>query len=168
MAIDKSHFVHELRRHFETQLGNARKQSHDALEAAANIATENEKREDSRTMLEFGSLSTGQRLRAQRARDELELLNHFMKQGLANYNRKSPIGLGALVDVRTNEDEERTFFLLPVGAGTELTGPGGDGFVQVITPQSPVGKQLLGRRVGESVDVTIRDDTYEWTLVDVG
>ena len=40
--------------------------------------------------------------------------------------------------------EERTLFMLPVGAGVELSGPGGDGFVVVVTPRSPVGKALMG------------------------
>jgi transcription elongation GreA/GreB family factor len=54
-----------------------------------------------------------------------------------------------------------------VGAGTELTGPHGDGFVSVITPTSPVGKALMGLRVGETFDVTIKGDTYEWRVVDL-
>ena len=63
--------------------------------------------------------------------------------------------------------EERTYFLLPVGAGTELTGPDGDGFLSVITPASPVGRALMGRRAGDSVDVTIGGEAREWTLVEV-
>lgn len=171
MPIDKAHFVKALRTTFEEQLGIARRAAKDAGEAAATLATESEKREDSRVALEFGSLSAGQAARAQKAREELERLDHFMKQGLTRYGRRTPVGLGALVDVHMethNGEEERTFFLMPVGAGTELLGPGGDGFVSVITPASPVGKQLLGRLVGESVDVTVKDETYEWTITDVG
>ena len=64
--------------------------------------------------------------------------------------------------------EERTYILLPVGAGTELTGPGGDGFLSVITPASPVGRALLGKRAGDVIDVTIGREIREWTLVEVG
>jgi transcription elongation GreA/GreB family factor len=48
-------------------------------------------------------------------------------------------------------DEGRTIFLAPAGAGIELTMPDGDGFVTVVTPASPLGKAVLGRRVGETV-----------------
>jgi transcription elongation GreA/GreB family factor len=80
--------------------------------------------------------------------------------------------LGALVDVQieeaeTGETEERTFFILPVGAGAELEGPGGDGFLSVITPDSPVGKSLVGRRVGDSFETAIHGVEREWTLMDL-
>jgi transcription elongation GreA/GreB family factor len=170
MTNPKVHFFSELRAVFEEQLEIARKAAGDAAEAVKTLATESEKREDSRAALEFGSLQKGQTFRAMRAREELEELERFMKRGVQRFDRKTPIALGALVDVRMatdKGDEERTFLLLPVGAGTELTGPGGDGFISVITPSSPVGKQLCGRRVGESVDVTVRGDTYEWTVTDI-
>ncbi len=68
------------------------------------------------------------------------------------------------------EDGElgRTFFLAPVGAGIELTGPGGDGFLSVDTPVSPIGKAVLGRKVGDSVEVTIQNEPREWTITYVG
>ncbi len=168
MAIDKEPFLRALRESFEQQLGIARRAATDAKQAAATLATESEKREDGRVALEFGSLSKGQTFRALRAREELEALERFTKQGLARFDRKTPIALGAMVDIRMHDDEERTFFLLPVGAGTELSGPGGDGFVSVITPSSPVGKELVGKRVGESIDVTIKGDSHEWRVVDIG
>ena len=170
MAIDKTHFLAALKQHFHEQLDIARKASADAAVAAQTFATESEKKEDSRAMLEFSSVSKGQMMRAQGARDALQLLDHFAKQGALSFTRRTPIGLGALVDVRmdTGEgDEERTFLLLPCGAGTELSGPGGDGFVSVVTPNSPVGKQLLGKRVGETFDMTIKGDAYEWQVLDV-
>jgi transcription elongation GreA/GreB family factor len=80
------------------------------------------------------------------------------------------VGLGAIVDVSVEGargEEERTFIVLPVGAGTELTGPGGDGFLSVITPASPVGRALMGKRAGDYVDVTINRETREWKLVEV-
>lgn len=171
MAIDKSHFLLALRDHYQQQMDIARRASADAAVAAQTFATESEKREDSRAMLEFSSVSKGHILRAQGARDALQQLEHFEKQPHPRFSRKTPISLGALVDVQMETDEgseERTFFLLPIGAGTELSGPGGDGFVSVITPQSPIGKQLIGKKAGESFDMTVRGDAYEWHVLDVG
>jgi transcription elongation GreA/GreB family factor len=54
-----------------------------------------------------------------------------------------------------------------VGAGAELEGPGGDGFLSVITPDSPVGKSLVGRRVGDSFETAINGVEREWTLMDL-
>jgi transcription elongation GreA/GreB family factor len=143
----------------------------DAIEAAKTLATESEKKEDGRVALEFGSLATGQGARSRQAREELQVLTRFYEGGLPRYGRGTPIGLGAVVDIAMDSErgeEERTFVLLPVGAGTELTGPGGDGYMTVITPASPVGKALLGRRAGETIEVSVRGEPVEWTITDVG
>jgi len=74
------------------------------------------------------------------------------------------------VDVSTEGEEgpeERTLFLLPVGAGAALDGPGGDGFVSVVTPASPVGRKLAGSCVGESFDVVIEGVPREWVVTDL-
>jgi hypothetical protein len=62
----------------------------------------------------------------------------------------------------------RTFFLAPVGAGVELTGPGGDGYLSVVTPSSPIGKAVLGRRVGDTVEVVVKGEPLEWAITFVG
>ncbi len=62
----------------------------------------------------------------------------------------------------------RTFFLAPVGAGVELHGPGGDGFLSVVTPASPVGKAVIGKRVGDTVEVLVQGEPREWAITYVG
>jgi transcription elongation GreA/GreB family factor len=51
-----------------------------------------------------------------------------------------------------------------VGAGVTLTGPGGDGLLSVVTPASPIGKAVLGRRPGDVVDVTVDGEVREWQI----
>ncbi len=142
----------------------------EAREAARSLATESEKREDGRAAIEYGSLATGQAARARRLAEELSALEALRAGGLPRFGPRSPVALGALVDVQTEDEEgfsERTFFVLPVGAGTELTGPGGDGFLSVITPASPVGRALLGKRTGETAEVTLAGEVREWTVLEV-
>ena len=57
---------------------------------------------------------------------------------------------------------------LSVGAGVELTGPGGDGFLSVLTPASPVGKAVLGRRVRDTIEVMVQAVPLEWAITFVG
>ena len=142
----------------------------EAREAARTLATESEKKEDGRAAIEYGSLATGQAARARRLQEELGVLTAFREAELPRFERRGPVGLGAIVDVRTEDEsgyDERTFFLLPVGAGTELTGPGGDGFLSVITPASPVGRALMGRRAGDCIEVTLAGEVHEWTVLEV-
>lgn len=78
--------------------------------------------------------------------------------------RGERIGLGAIVEIEDGEGG-KTLFIAPAGAGEELTGPGGDGFLNVVTPGSPLGKVLIGKRVGDVVEVTIKGELTEWEIV---
>jgi transcription elongation GreA/GreB family factor len=73
------------------------------------------------------------------------------------------VGIGAIVEVEDGA-EGRTLFLAPAGAGIELTGPGGDGFLSVVTPSSPIGRAVLGRRVGDTIEVVVNGESSEWTV----
>ena len=74
------------------------------------------------------------------------------------------IGLGALVELEDGEGG-KTLFMAPAGAGEELTGPGGDGFLHVVTPGSPIGKGLIGKKVGDVVEVMVKGELTEWDIV---
>jgi hypothetical protein len=58
----------------------------------------------------------------------------------------------------------RTFFIAPVGAGIELTGPGGDGYLTVVTPSSPIGRAVMGCEAGDVVEIVAAGEKREWTV----
>ncbi len=170
MSLDKKHLLTQLIERLQHSDRIAHRAEADAREAASSLATESEKREDGRAAIEFGSLATGQAARARRLAEELQALTAFAEAPFPRFGRTSPVALGAIVDVATEDDDgpaERTFFVLPAGAGSELTGPGGDGFLSVITPASPVGRALMGKRAGQTAEVTIAREVREWTVLDV-
>jgi transcription elongation GreA/GreB family factor len=162
--MDKQFLVEQLAERLRASLVVARTAEKAAAEEARDGATAAEKRENARVSQEYSSLARGQGQRADKVLAELALLTSFRP---ARLPAKAPITLGAIVEV---EDEAlgRTFFLAPAGAGVELTGPGGDGFLSVVTPLSPIGKAVLGRRLGESVEVTVQGEPREWTITFVG
>ncbi|MBF5045340.1 GreA/GreB family elongation factor [Aggregicoccus sp. 17bor-14] len=171
MSLDKKHLLAQLIERLQHSDRVAHRAEADAREAAKSLATESEKKEDGRAAIEFGSLATGQATRARRLAEELQALAAFAEAPFPRFGRTSPVALGAIVDVATEDDDgpaERTFFVLPAGAGAELTGPDGDGFLSVITPASPVGRALMGRRAGETAEVTLAGEVREWTVLDVG
>lgn len=57
-------------------------------------------------------------------------------------------GVGALVTVESN-GKSATFFLGPLRGGLEVVL--GDETVTVVTPSSPLGRQLLGRKAGDTI-----------------
>jgi transcription elongation GreA/GreB family factor len=162
--MDKQFLVEQLADRLRESVAVARQAERAAADEARDGATASEKRENARVSQEYSSLARGQGQRADKAIAELAALANFKP---ARLPAKGPIALGAIVEV---EDEAlgRTFFLAPVGAGIELSGPGGDGFLSVVTPISPIGKAVLGRRVGESVEVTVQGEPREWTITFVG
>ncbi len=106
------------------------------------------------------NLARAHSIRTDAARVQLDALDAFHPKPM---KRGETISLGAIVEVE-NGEAGRTLFLAPVGAGEELTGPDGDGIFQVVTPVSPFGKALLGKRVGDIVEVMVAGDLQEWTV----
>lgn len=77
--------------------------------------------------------------------------------------RNEPVTIGAVVEVEDGL-EGKTLFIAPAGAGFELTGPDGDGVFYVVTPQSPLGRALMGKRVGDVIETMVQGELTEWTI----
>lgn len=164
--MNKRELVEQLKEQLRQSLRIAHAASEDAAIAARDDATPAEKRETARAALENRGLVKAHSARERRARAELDALDTFRPKPLPATARISP---GALVEVEDEDTGEgRTFFLAPVGAGATLTGPGGDGLLSVVTPASPIGKAVLGRRVDDVVDITVKGDVRSWVITYVG
>jgi len=87
-----------------------------------------------------------------------------------HFKQSDPGEVGALVDIRIVDEageDERIVFFLPVAAGVELHGPGGDGYLGVVTPRAPVGRALLHSRQGDSFEIIVDGRDPDWTVVDL-
>lgn len=158
--MDKGFLIEQLAQHLRETQRTARVAMEAANTEAREGATPAERREDSRVAQESSGLARGHRARLERVTSELAMLDRFRPP---RFSSKSPVGVGAIVEVEDGA-EGRTLFLAPVGAGIELTGPGGDGFLSVVTPSSPIGRAVLGRRIGDVVEVIVNGESSEWTL----
>ena len=168
----KQHFVSELVRHLRDRVAETRRVEATAAEAAEGARSDARTREDAKAATSESRMATAHAQRRQQAEDELDTLVALVDAGLRRFTQSSAVDVGAMVDVAiededTGDEEQRTLLMLPVGAGIELAGPGGDGFVSVITPRSPVGRALLGARIGSTVAVTTPSGTREWTVLDL-
>ena len=163
----KAYFIDALKQHYQAAIAAAREAEDNAATAADEVRKQARNRDDAKAAVEPGRMAGGHRKRRQRAARELDTLIQFATGGVPAFPRNAKVALGAMIDVSIEGDEERTLFLLPVGAGTELTGPGGDGFIQVIGPDSPVGRALMGACVGDDVEVVVAGRDREWSVVDI-
>lgn len=75
-----------------------------------------------------------------------------------------PVDLGALVELE-GAGERTIYFIGPKAGGTEVMHQKRE--VLVITPQSPLGEQLMGRKQGESLQMTIAGATNKYLVASV-
>lgn len=111
--------------------------------------------------LEASYLAQGQSRQAA----ELALaLQQYESLVLRDFGPGEPIDTGAVVELE--RAGERTFYFIgPRGGGTEIDYEGRT--ILVVTPQSPMGQQLMGRKQGEPLEIKVgrKSDRYRVAAV---
>lgn len=135
-----------------------------AHDAATNPESKAENEYDTRG-LEAGYLAEAQSRRAL----ELETLLAMFRTlenapELRVFDRSTPIGPSALITVECDGQESR-YVLLPSGGGLSASLDGK--VVQVVTPQSPLGQALLGKRVDDEVELQVQGRLRDYTILAV-
>jgi transcription elongation GreA/GreB family factor len=99
--------------------------------------------------LEASYLARGQSRQAA----ELEAaIAEFEKLPVKTFGADDPIGIGALVELK-NGGETLFYFIGPRAGGTEVLHDKKE--ILVITPQSPLGEQLMGKKSGDQPPLTL-------------
>ena len=127
-----------------------------ATQAAATHEESKPENDKDTRALEQSYLARGQALRATELRAGVADLGAMP---LRPFGEDAPAALGALVEA-SEDDASLTFFLAPHGGGTRLA----KGTVQVVTPQSPLGRALIGKRVGDECEVKLAGKTRTLTI----
>ena len=99
--------------------------------------------------LEASYLAQGQ---ANRAQDILRALGQFRRLSLQPFGADAPIRLTALVTLEDDAGRCKRVFIGPAAGGLRLEVAGAE--VLVITPASPLGRALLGKRCGDLVTLS--------------
>ncbi|WP_028694895.1 GreA/GreB family elongation factor [Pseudomonas cremoricolorata] len=102
--------------------------------------------------LEASYLATGQ---ARRTAEIRQSLLTYQQLQLRDYDPGAGIQLSNLVVLEDQRGQQRTLFLGPHAAGLKIIE--GRQLITVITPLSPLGQQLLGKRVDDEVSVAGQD-----------
>jgi len=137
-----SHLITELEANYQIAL-TAAKRAHSTATDKENIA---ENKYDT-LGLEAAYLAQGQAKRAVECCAELEAVN---KLPAVDYSSSDEIAIGTLVNLTDEDEQQLSLFLAPVAGGLKFV------FEQrniiVITPSSPLGKNLLGKLVGDEFE----------------
>jgi transcription elongation GreA/GreB family factor len=163
--MDKGYLVGQLAEQLRAVAQSARASVEAALADGQEGATPAERREDARVAQQSAGLARGHRVRLARATAELAELERFVPPPAVAVGKA--VTLGAIVEIESGE-HGRTFFLAPVGAGMELTVPEGDGYLSVVTPSSPIGKAVMGRRLGDEFELELAGVARTWSITYIG
>jgi len=144
-SIDKAALRTELAAQLAAALEGAERAHAAAIEGATHTEARAENPKDTRG-LEQSYLARGQAARVTELSTGVAAVAAL---AVRSFTATDAITLGALVTVA--EDGERTqLFLAPHGGGSVLAGG-----VQVVTPGSPLGRALLGKRIEDEVEVRL-------------
>jgi len=108
--------------------------------------------------LEAGYLAAGQSTRAAEMR---RLLGELNKIAPKNFTKTDAIDSTALVELVDENGKKMRVFISPAGAGMKV------GDVQIVTPESPLGDELVGKRVGDVVELNAAGKMRELEIVGV-
>jgi len=136
-----------------------------AAGAAHAAATHEENVPDSKyetLSIEASYIAQGQANRAQ----EIGLaLENFRGLELKTFPADSAIRLGALVVLEEEDGQRRRLFIGPAAGGMRLNCAGAE--IMVITPDSPLGGELLGKRRGDAFELTLASQQREYEILAV-
>ncbi len=93
--------------------------------------------------LEASYLARGQ---SKQAAEIQAAIAAFQKLGARKFGVAEPVDVGAYVELESNGEKD-AYFVGPLAGGTEVLYARQE--VLVITPQSPLGEQLIGRKQGD-------------------
>ncbi|MFR0674378.1 hypothetical protein ACLUUI_18595 [Enterobacterales bacterium AW_CKDN230030176-1A_HGKHYDSX7] len=139
-------------------LERAAQTAYEAATAEENIA---ENKYDTLS-LEASYLATGQ---ARRTAELRQALLAYRQLTLRAYDPSQGIQVSQLIELEDTDGTIRRVFLGPEGAGLNITLAGRQ--VTVITPRSPLGQQLLGKRVDDEIHLSIGATAQCLSIIDV-
>ena len=142
--MDKAALISVVIDHLEADLDHATEAALESAESATDDEARSESKYDTRG-LETSYLAAGQARHALELKESIAALRAFE---IPEFQSASPIALGAIVSTLSSRGRE-SFFVLPGAGGIELDTD--EGPLTVITSQSPLGHELIGKRSGDRV-----------------
>lgn len=146
----------------ENNLNTASKAADTARDTATSKETVAENKYDT-FGLEASYLAHGQSIRALELQQAIQ---HYEKLPLKHFEKNDIVELTALVTLATEENIEKYLFLGPEAGGLKIFLEKKE--IMIITPRTPLGNQLLGKRLDDVVELNLKNThtTYEIIAID--
>ena len=157
MNPDKQFLLEQIANHLRERLEAFDQSAREAHAKATHEQNKAENKYDTRA-IEASYLAEGQARQALEVAKATQELESFHPP---SFGSKDAIALGALVELRTPL-ESHWYFLAPCAGGSELSW--NEQTVLVLTPQSPLGQQLVGRKTGELIAMQLGRERFKYKV----
>ena len=158
--MNKSQLVREILAALSDSLGLLEKAARASHAEATHESSKAESKYDTRG-LEAAYLAGGQ---ARQAGEILDSLKAYESLAVKDFAAEEAAGLTALVELEADGTRSR-YFIGPRNGGLEITM--GRKEVTVITPQSPLGQNLMGKKAGARWTTRLGGSTVKYHVVSV-
>lgn len=156
----KQKIISEIIEKFESELAVMAKAAQETREAATHEESVAEDKYDTRG-LEASYLAGAQ---ARRVAELQWIIHSYQNLELLEFTSQSFVGITALVEV-SSETKKKLFFLAPKGGGILIDVDSIK--VQIVAPDSKLGAELMGKVVGDSVEMQIVGRLKEYEVLNI-
>ena len=158
--MNKAQLVKQIITSLTESLGVLEKAARASHEEATHESSKAESKYDTRG-LEAAYLAGGQ---ARQAREILDSIKAYEALVTRDFASDEPIELTALVELDA-DGTHSTYFVGPKNGGLEIMHRRKE--IMVITPQSPLGQNLVGRKAGQRWAAKLSGSTVKYHIVSV-
>ncbi len=158
--LNKSKLLGKIIEALQNSLGVLEKAARASHAEATHESSKAENKYDTRG-LEAAYLAGGQ---ARQAAEIMKSIEVYASLSAKEFGAIDAIDLTALVELET-AGEVGTYFIGPCSGGLEVSSRGTE--VTVITPQSPLGQQLMGKKTGERWTTNFNGSRMNYRIVAV-
>ena len=159
--FDKQKLLAQLLAELGERVSGITRRAKDIAASATHEESRSESDKDTRA-IEESYLARGQAKRAAEAETALQTLRALR---ISSFDGQTPIALTALVLLKDDNGDTRTVFLAPAAGGTRLQCQ--QRTIDIVTPASPLGQELVGRTVDEDFEISAGGSTRDWTITGV-
>lgn len=138
--------------------------AYDAAQSTYDIATNEESKAENKydtRGLEASYLAGAQ---AERVADIKSTLASYENLVVRAFTDESKVALTALIEISSN-GKNSLVFLMPKGGGQNIEFEKQQ--IQVITPNSPLGKNLIGKEVGDIFQISAADKLRDYEILKI-
>ncbi|HYC01556.1 MAG TPA: GreA/GreB family elongation factor [Candidatus Limnocylindrales bacterium] len=148
-TIDKAGLLAALRARLEAQLAELIAAQKSVQAGAFHPENKQEHSKDTRA-IESAYLARGLAERVESLQDGIAAVSLLKPRP---FGAGDPVGVGAVVTIEDEDGAASQYLIAPAGAGEKLSA--GGAAVLVVTPQSPLGSAMIGRRCGDGIEVEL-------------